>query len=137
MKKLILALTIFALVSCKKEANESFGKNTDTPTEKVEETADAKDASSPEAIGKSIFEGKGNCYTCHQMDQKVIGPSIKEIAQIYKDKKANMVTFLKGNGEPIVDPSQYEIMKTNFPITKAMSDEELAGLEAYFYSTLK
>jgi cytochrome c len=29
-----------------------------------------------------------------------------------------MVTFFKGEGEPIVDPSQYEVMKTNFMITK-------------------
>jgi hypothetical protein len=42
--------------------------------------------------------------------------------------------FFKGEGEPIVDPSQYEVMKTNFAITKAMSDEELKALEAYVYS---
>ena len=48
-----------------------------------------------------------------------------------------MVTFLKGEGEPIVDPSQYEVMKTNFAVTKTMSDEELQALEAYVYSHLK
>jgi cytochrome c len=41
-----------------------------------------------------------------------------------------MVTF-KGEGEPIVDPSQYEVMKTNFAITKAMSDEELKARSLY------
>jgi cytochrome c len=56
--------------------------------------------------------------------------------QIYKDKNADMVSFLKGEGEPIVDPSQYEVMKTNFVVTKAMSDEEPA-IEAYVYSNLK
>jgi formylmethanofuran dehydrogenase subunit A len=39
--------------------------------------------------------------------------------------------------EPIVDPSQYEVMKTNFVVTKAMSDEELEAIEAYVYSNLK
>ena len=71
------------------------------------------------------------------MDQKVVGPSLKVIAQMYKDKNADMVKFLKGEGEPIVDPSQYEVMKANFAITKAMSDEELGALEAYVYSSIK
>ena len=48
-----------------------------------------------------------------------------------------MVTFLKGNAEPIVDPSQFAVMKTNFPITQAMSDEELKAIESYIYSNLK
>jgi cytochrome c len=38
---------------------------------------------------------------------------LQDIAKIYKDKNADMVSFLKGEGEPIVDPSQYEVMKTN------------------------
>ncbi|WP_066313493.1 c-type cytochrome [Flavobacterium sp. TMP13] len=142
MKKIILAAAFFAIVSCKKESsNESFGTGTATeaPTETTTEVTPEATAEvmTPEALGKSIVEGKGNCYTCHQVDKKVIGPSIKEIAQIYKDKNANMVTFLLGKGEPIVDPSQYEVMKTNFPVTKAMTDAELAGIEAYFQSTLK
>ena len=63
--------------------------------------------------------------------------SIKEIAKTYKDKKGDMVTFLKGNAEPIVDPSQFSVMQTNFEITKAMSDEELKAIETYIYSHLK
>ena len=39
-----------------------------------------------------------------------------------------MVYFLKQEAEPIVDPSQYEEMKTNFAITEEMSDEELIAL---------
>jgi cytochrome c551/c552 len=35
-------------------------------------------------------------------------PSLQDIAKIYKDKNADMVSFLKGEGEPIVDPSQYK-----------------------------
>ena len=90
----------------------------------------------PEELGKEIFTGKGNCAACHQVDKKVVGPSIKEIAKIYKEKNADMVVFLKGEGEPIVDPTQFEVMKANFAITKAMSDDELKALEAYVYSNL-
>ena len=135
MKKVIIAFVVLTFVSCKKESQEPFGKPTQDKTEYSEgESADVK---TPEAMGKEIFEGRGNCTSCHQADQKIIGPSIQEIAKIYKDKNANMVTFLKGNGEPIVDPSQFAVMKTNFPVTQAMSDKELKAIEAYVYSHLK
>ena len=91
----------------------------------------------PEQLGQELFEGKGNCIACHQKDQKIIGPSLQEIAKIYKDKNGNMVSFLKGNEEPIVDPSQFEVMKTNFSITKNMSEVELKALESYIFSHLK
>ena len=88
-------------------------------------------------LGEELFNGVGMCKSCHLPDKKVIGPSIVEIARIYKDKEANMVEFLKENADPIVDPSQYEVMKTNFAITKTMSDDELKAIEAYMYSFLK
>lgn len=136
MKKIVLLSAILALSSCKKESQEPFGKTTESTTETYSE-GEAAVTQTPEELGKSIFEGKGNCTSCHQPDQKVIGPSIQEIAKIYKDKNADIVTFLKGNGEPIVDPSQFAVMKTNFPVTQAMSDEELKAIETYIYSHLK
>jgi cytochrome c len=131
MKKLLIIVTFLVLVSCKKETQETITK----PTESSEGMPAV--AQTPEALGKVIFEERGNCIACHQVDQKVIGPSLQEIAKIYKDKNGDIVSFLKGEGEPIVDPSQYDVMKTNFAITKIMSDEELKGLEAYIYSNLK
>jgi cytochrome c len=67
----------------------------------------------------------------------MIGPSVQDIASIYKAKNGNIIAFLVEDAAPIVDPSQYEVMKTNFVITKAMSEEELKGLEAYIYSKLQ
>lgn len=129
MKKIALIGLAILVFSCKKESQEPFGKPTETT-----ETAEVK---SPEVLGKEIFEGKGNCVACHQVDQKVVGPSIKEIAKIYKDKNGNMVGFLKGEGEAIVDPSQFAVMQANLEITKTFSDEELKAVEAYIYSNLK
>ncbi|MCL6462093.1 MAG: c-type cytochrome [Flavobacterium micromati] len=128
MNKILFLFAILAFVSCKKE---------EVKKEPLYPTTTEEIAQMPEELGKEIFEGKGNCVACHQVAEKVIGPSLQEIAKIYKDKNANMVVFLKGEGEPIVDPSQYEVMKTNFVITKAMSDQELQALEAYVYSHLK
>ncbi|WP_264565977.1 c-type cytochrome [Flavobacterium sp. N3904] len=125
MKKLLIIVTLLVFVSCKKESQEPFGK--------PEATADSANIKSPEVVGKEIFENKGNCIACHLPDKKLIGPSLHDIAKIYKEKNANIVTFLKGDGEPLVDPSQFEVMKTNFAITEEMSDEELQALEAYIF----
>ena len=81
-----------------------------------------------------MFEGKGTCTACHKPDTKVIGPSIKEIVKIYKEKGASIAAFINEEGEPIVDPTQYETMKTNFAITKAMTAEERKALEVYMMS---
>ncbi len=135
MKKyilILLLLTVFFViglttVSCKKESSESFGKP----------AASTVTIENPLAIGKEIVEGRGNCMACHQVETKSIGPSIQTIAKAYKGKKGDLVSFLKEEKEPIVDPSQYEVMKTNFAITEEMSDEELIAIETYFYSHLK
>ena len=122
MKKIILFIFLTAIVSCKsKEENkeDSIGKT------------------SVKISGQELFEGKGNCTACHQPDQKIIGPSLQEIAKIYKEKNGNIVSFLKEESEPIIDPSQYDIMKTNLIITKSMSDGELKALEEYIYSFSK
>ena len=55
-------------------------------------------------------------------------------AKVYTDKKASISIFLQGEADPIVDPTQFEIMKANFAITKTMTDEELKGLEDYMLS---
>ncbi|MBG6109182.1 cytochrome c [Flavobacterium sp. CG_9.10] len=136
MKKLLFLAAVLVLLSCKKENQESFGKSENQSENKSEESAE-NIAKSPEALGKEIFEGKGNCVACHQVNNKLIGPSVQDIAKIYKEKNGNIIAFLKEDAAPLVDPSQYEVMKTNFALTEEMSDEELKGLEAYFYSNLK
>ena len=127
MKKVLLLFAILTFFSCKKESQESFGKP----------EASSETVKTPEVVGKEIFVTKGNCVACHLPDKKLIGPSLHDIAKIYKDKNASIVTFLKGDSEPLVDPSQFAVMKTNFAITEEMSDEELQALEAYINSYLK
>jgi cytochrome c len=125
MKQLLLLLTSLSLLSCGSETKE----HTDSTA-----TAEATPPRSPEETGKAIFEGKGNCYSCHRADEQSIGPAIKDISKIYKEKKGNIVSFLKEERDPIVDPEKYSLMKTNFYISKTFTDEELKAVEAYIYS---
>jgi len=132
MKKIILLLLTLSLFSCKTEEKKD-ALYPESGSETVTE-GEAADLTPSQKLGKELFDGKGNCFSCHKTDQKVIGPSIQEIAKIYKEKNADMVAFLKGEGEPIVDPSQFAVMKTNLYITKNFTDEELKGIEDYMYS---
>lgn len=116
-------------MSCKKE-NEI---KTNQPQQVETPTAETPVKTS----GEELFNGKGTCTACHLPDQKVIGPSLAEIAKIYKEKNASIVSFLKEKSKPIVDPSQYETMRVNFAITKQMSDQELKALEEYMLSFAK
>jgi cytochrome c len=124
MKKILLLLLVITFACCKKEAE---------PTENQPQ----HDETAVAVSGEELFSGKGTCTACHLPHQKVIGPSIAEIAKTYKEKNGSIVAFLKEEAEPIVDPSQYETMKTNFAITKKMSDEELKALEEYILSFSK
>ncbi|MGX7667779.1 c-type cytochrome [Flavobacterium pedocola] len=128
MKKNIVVLAVLALTACKNEKEE-----------KADLYPEAK--KSPEeiamALGKEVFEGKGMCYSCHKPNQKVIGPSVAEIAKIYKEKGASITDFLTEKSGPIVDPTQYSVMKTNFAITKNLPEAELKALEVYIHSFSK
>lgn len=129
---MLLALVAISIISCGKKEE----KKDELYPENVAEAVSTEDQLI--ADGKKLFESnKAACFSCHQMDKKVIGPSIKEIAKIYKEQNGDMVAFLRKKADPIVDPSQYNVMETNFAILKTMSDEELKSLEAYMMSTLK
>jgi len=129
LKKLFILLITLSLIACKSEDKKEDNASSST----VSEGATAN-FTPEQQLGKEIFEGKGNCYSCHKPEEKAIGPAIREISKIYKAQKGDIVTFLKGEGKPIVDPSQFEVMKTNFYITKTFSEEELKAVEAYIYS---
>ncbi|HEU4496478.1 MAG TPA: c-type cytochrome [Flavobacterium sp.] len=126
MKKLFFMLSMAAFFSCRQE-------------EKKEALYPEKEIAAADKqlqLGQEIFEGKGMCYSCHKPDQKIVGPSIRQIAEIYKAENADIKLFLKEKSGPIVDPGQYSVMKANLSITKTFSEEELKAVEAYFYSHL-
>ena len=84
-------------------------------------------------LGNRLFSEK-TCITCHDVHKKKIGPSVKEIMTIYKEKNGDIVAFLKGMARPIVDTtvSQVAIMQANIDgFLKDVSDEELQTIATY------
>lgn len=126
---LVAALSSFLWSCNNKKEEQNFGKPTET------EAVETKSSEFPLAEkGAALFEGKGLCVTCHKPNVKLIGPSLQDIAKNYKEKKASIAAFLNGELDPIIDPTQFEVMKANFVVTKAMTDEERQALEQYIYS---
>lgn len=121
MKKTVLILICFTILSCKKDVQKSEKHNPERATFDK---------------GKQLFT-ENNCAACHQNNQKIVGPSLEQIATIYKKKNASLNNFLKATSEPIVDPAQYEAMKINLELTKVMEDDELKSLETYILSFSK
>ncbi len=85
------------------------------------------------ADGKAIFQSKG-CGACHQPAADTVGPSLKKIAQAYAGKEDQLVKFLKGEAQPIVDPAKFAIMKAQLTPLKGLSEEELKALAQYMLS---
>lgn len=114
-------------------------KTEETATEATQETttevaSEASAATGDAEKGKTLFADKG-CTACHNPENKVVGPALKDIAAAYDGKSDQMVKFLKEESEAIVDPSQYAVMQASLSITKGMSNQELQDIVAYISST--
>lgn len=128
------SLVLLVGISCSSPNKE---KSTNTTSEKsaTSETVE-KSAKSPEAVasvGAKLYSDKG-CLVCHQLNTKLVGPSVKDIAAAYSGNKAGLTAFLKGEGKPIVDPSQASVMHPQIAITKALPADQLDAIVDYILS---
>lgn len=139
MKRILFVFAVLAFVvsSCGDSKKEEVKKEIESPKEEVKETpAPAAGSEDLVAMGEKLFTDK-TCVSCHQAEAKIVGPSIKDIVQIYKDQDASIVAFLKGDQKAIVDtdPGQVAIMQANLDgFVKDLKEEELKALEAYMLS---
>jgi len=134
MKKILFVFAIISLtiVSCGETKKEDVKKEIETP-QKEEATEAPAAGDDLIALGEKLFTDK-TCVSCHQLDAKIVGPSVKDIVKVYEQYDASLVDFLKGNKEAIVDtdPGQVAIMKANLDgFVKDLKDEELQALAAY------
>ena len=137
MKKKIFSviaatLILAAIITSCGSAEETKTEVTETtPEETVTEEVTEETTTS---ISGEEFYAKSGCIACHQIDAKTVGPSIKDIAAAYVGNKEGLISFMNGEGEAIVDPTQAAIMQPQVEVTKAMSDEEREALADYVLS---
>jgi cytochrome c len=92
------------------------------------------DASAQEMKGETLFEEKG-CALCHKMDADTIGPSLRNIATVYAGKETELLTYLKGQGTPIVDPSRASVMNPQLIKIRTMFEEDLHAISTYIINS--
>lgn len=128
------SLVLLLSVSCSSPSKE---KSTNTTTEKsaTSETVEKnpKPAEAVASAGQKLYSEKG-CLVCHQLNTKLVGPSVKDIAAAYSGNKAGLTAYLKGEGKSIVDPSQSSVMQPQIAITKALPADELDAIVDYILS---
>ncbi len=84
MKKAVLMLVLAISISCSKSENSG---NKEVLREG--NTTAAKVVTDPVAEGKTLIEGS-DCLGCHKLDEKMIGPSYKEVAAKYENTPENV-----------------------------------------------
>ncbi|MEY3589895.1 MAG: hypothetical protein RLZZ466_415 [Bacteroidota bacterium] len=90
-RQFFLYLFLFILVSC--QNNSSTTESTNSAVDK-EETSEKSPQSNPVYTKGLGLVAKSDCLTCHKIDDKLIGPSYKEIAIKYADAPNDVVSAL-------------------------------------------
>jgi cytochrome c len=140
---LFFVMVFMVNVSCSspKSDGQKTAKTTQSDNPKPEVIAETSmtateiSSVSPETIakGEKLFKDKG-CVVCHQLNTKLIGPSLVDVAKAYKGKKDQLNSFLKGDSKSIIDPAQHAIMEPQILITKAMSEADRMAIVEYLLS---
>lgn len=123
-----MSLAVIIGTSCNSSTEEKT-ESTETTTNEVapvEEKTEVTEAIS----GENLFSGKG-CVACHQLENKTVGPALKDIAAAYDGNKDGLIAFLKEEAEAIVDPAQAAVMQPQLAATKALPAEELNAIVDY------
>lgn len=92
MKKTILAVSLLALLA---SCGSGDGKKTDDKKEPQTgaETKPADDLSSNPVYQKGlaiVSESKNLCLTCHKIEEKLQGPSYRDVANKYENNEENV-----------------------------------------------
>jgi len=89
---------------------------------------------SPVISGKDLYVKKG-CNLCHHPEKEVVGPSFKHVAETYKGNKEDLLKFLNGEAQPIVNPKEFSFMKSVLIQLKRMKPEEREALADFILSS--
>ncbi len=80
--------------------------------------------------GKAVFESKG-CVICHKKSVDTIGPSLATIAAGYTGKESTILSYLKGETDPIIDASRRAVMDPQLAKLETLFDADMKALAEY------
>lgn len=133
---LALTLSLVSFYGCGEKKSDKKEEKVTIQQKKEEPKAATTSKADLIAQGEKLFKDK-TCFTCHMPKEAGIGPSIVDINKIYAENNYDIVKFLQGELEPIVDkdPGQIAVMKANIDgFVKDLNNNELQALKAYMLS---
>lgn len=140
MKKIVFLLSVVAiaatlsLVSC----GGGSGSTEQTDSTKTETTSDANvTPANNYAAGEAIYNGKGNCHTCHQKDGKGIAGTFPPLAgadYLLADKQRAVHQTIFGSKTPIV-VNGVEYKGGVMPASANLTDDEVRDVVNYILNS--
>ena len=95
MKKItILSFIVLALSACNNEGSKEGTKDSTATTEKKEDASDL--SNNPDYQKGVALIGQSDCLTCHKIEEKLQGPSYRDVANKYASLPDTIVTHLAG-----------------------------------------
>ena len=125
MKRIIIAIILMTMFSCSKSENSG---NKDVLVSEPEPAP--KVVPDPVAEGKSLVEG-ADCLGCHKLDEKMIGPSYKEVAKKYENTPENVEML----AEKIIKGSSGIWGDVPMPAHNGLSKENAKFMAQYILSS--
>ncbi|TDX83132.1 c-type cytochrome [Epilithonimonas xixisoli] len=124
MKRILLATVLAVTFSCsdKSKAEKEEVAFEPEPAPKV--------VTDPIAEGKSLIEG-ADCLGCHKLDEKMIGPSYKEVSAKYENTPENVEIL----AEKIIKGSSGIWGDVPMPAHNGMSKENAKYMAQYILSS--
>lgn len=126
MRKVILMMILAISFSCSKSEN-SDNKEVLLAEPEVAEPVIVTD---PITEGKSLVEG-ADCLGCHKMDEKMIGPSYKEVSERYENTPENVEML----ADKIIKGSSGIWGDVPMPAHNGMSKENAKYMAQYILSS--
>ena len=125
MKRIIIATILMTMFSCSKSENSG---NKDVLVSEPEPAP--KVVTDPVTEGKSLVEG-ADCLACHKVEEKMIGPSYKEVAKKYENTPENVEML----AEKIIKGSSGIWGDVPMPAHNGLSKENAKFMAQYILSS--
>jgi cytochrome c len=93
MKPITLSAFVFAVIFTACESNkssENTASQASTNEIKPQLTVETTNETSTQKSSAELLMEKSDCYTCHSVDTKLIGPSFNEISKKYENNRASI-----------------------------------------------
>lgn len=92
MKKILLTSAVaLVLIACGGSGTEKKdAASTETKSEAAEAAATPVPSDNPDYEKGLALVAGSDCLTCHKVDEKVIGPSYRDVANKYENTEANV-----------------------------------------------